>query len=236
MNYSEAARIMETQITYHSTVCSTACSGCHIKPDNFRITGPFRGNPPGMMDSPRKGQVKRKASPCHDVQISFRHFNFTLRWRHSGRDGVSNHQPHDCLLNSLLRKHQSPTSLAYVSGIHRWPVNFPHKGPVTLKMFPFDDVIMWYILDPCRQKNVLAHNITPTSTQSSRFIFCVFTMSICISSLYLPQSNICWNMIFSNERHRVYSMWSKAADRQSSQLWLNKFHLSGVLIMKQLRP
>ena len=27
-------------------------------------------------------------------------------------------------------------------GIHRWPVNSPHKGPVTRQMFPFDDVIM----------------------------------------------------------------------------------------------
>ena len=40
------------------------------------------------------------------------------------------------------RKHQSSASLAFVRGIHRWPVNFPHKGPVTWKMFPFDDVIM----------------------------------------------------------------------------------------------
>ena len=39
------------------------------------------------------------------------------------------------------RKHQSSASLAFVWGIHRWPVNFPHKGPVTRKMFPFDDVI-----------------------------------------------------------------------------------------------
>ena len=30
-------------------------------------------------------------------------------------------------------------------GIHRRPVNSPHKGPVTRKMFPFDDVIMIYI-------------------------------------------------------------------------------------------
>ena len=27
-------------------------------------------------------------------------------------------------------------------GIRRWPVNSPHKWPVTRKMFPFDDVIM----------------------------------------------------------------------------------------------
>ena len=40
------------------------------------------------------------------------------------------------------RKHQSFASLAFVRGIHRGPVNSPHKGPVTRKMFPFDDVIM----------------------------------------------------------------------------------------------
>ena len=40
------------------------------------------------------------------------------------------------------RKHQSSASLAFVRGIHRGPVNFPHKWPVTRKMFPLDDVIM----------------------------------------------------------------------------------------------
>ena len=41
------------------------------------------------------------------------------------------------------RKHQSSASLAFVWGIHRGPVNSPHKWPVTRKMFPFDDVITW---------------------------------------------------------------------------------------------
>ena len=40
------------------------------------------------------------------------------------------------------RKYQSSASLAFVRGIHRRPVNSPHKWPVTRKMFPFDDVIM----------------------------------------------------------------------------------------------
>ena len=39
------------------------------------------------------------------------------------------------------RKHQSSASLAFVRGIHRWPVNSPHKCPVTRNKFPFDDVI-----------------------------------------------------------------------------------------------
>ena len=70
-----------------------------------------------------------------------------LQWRHNERDGVSNHQPHDCLLNRLFKTQIKETSKlrltgqAFARGIHRWPVNSPHKGPVTQKMFPFDDVI-----------------------------------------------------------------------------------------------
>ena len=40
------------------------------------------------------------------------------------------------------RKYQRSASLAFVRGIHRGPVNSPHKWPATRKMFPFDDVIM----------------------------------------------------------------------------------------------
>ena len=46
------------------------------------------------------------------------------------------------------RKHQSSASLAFVRGIHRWPVNSPHKETVTRKMIPFDDVIMTCVM-PC---------------------------------------------------------------------------------------
>ena len=44
------------------------------------------------------------------------------------------------------RKLHSSASLAFVRGIHRGPVNSPHKWPVTRKMFPFDDVIMGMVL------------------------------------------------------------------------------------------
>ena len=43
------------------------------------------------------------------------------------------------------RKHQRSTSLAFVRGIHRWPVNSSHKRPVTRKLLPFDDVIMFVV-------------------------------------------------------------------------------------------
>ena len=43
---------------------------------------------------------------------------------------------------SDMDQHQSSASLVFVRGIHWWLMNSPHKGPVTQKMFPFDDVIM----------------------------------------------------------------------------------------------
>ena len=45
------------------------------------------------------------------------------------------------------RKHQISASLAFVRGIHRSLVNSLHKWPVTRKMFPFDDVIMTFVIN-----------------------------------------------------------------------------------------
>ena len=72
---------------------------------------------------------------------------YTLHWHHNDHDDVSNHQPHGCLLNRLFRRRSKETSKLRVTGLcvgnSPGPVNSPHKGPVTQKMFPFDDVIMY---------------------------------------------------------------------------------------------
>ena len=58
----------------------------------------------------------------------------------------------------------SSASLAFVIGIHRWPMNSPHKGPVTRKMIPFDDVIMdWDIMGYQRARS--RTRISKTSTE-----------------------------------------------------------------------
>ena len=90
------------------------------------------------LDSPHKRSVMRKMFSFDDV--------ITLRWRHNDHAGVSNHQPHGCLLNRLFRHRSKKTSKLRVTGLcagnSPGPVNYPHTGPVTRKMFPFDDVIM----------------------------------------------------------------------------------------------
>ena len=59
-------------------------------------------------------------------------YSVSIQWCHNERDGVSNHQGLDGLLNCFFRrrskKHQSSASLAFVRGIHQWRVNSPHKG------------------------------------------------------------------------------------------------------------
>ena len=59
------------------------------------------------------------------------------------------------------RKHQSSASLAFVLGIHQWPVNSTHKWPVTRKMFPFDDVIMQQQYIDYVEKIIRYYVITP---------------------------------------------------------------------------
>ena len=78
----------------------------------------------------------------------------SLRWRHNGHDCVSNHQPRHCLLKRLFELRSKKTSKLRVTGLcagkSPGPVNSPHKGPVTRKMLPFDDVIM---LKQCMIRN-----------------------------------------------------------------------------------
>ena len=41
----------------------------------------------------------------------------TLKWRHNDRHGISNHQPHDYLLNRLSRRWWKKTSKIHVTGL-----------------------------------------------------------------------------------------------------------------------
>ena len=70
-------------------------------------------------------------------------------------------------------KHQGIASLAFVRGIHRRPVNSPHKWPVTRKMFPFDNVIMCTLITICMYANVIDPYFRDETTTSARvWIFC----------------------------------------------------------------
>ena len=66
-------------------------------------------------------------------------------------------------------------------GIHRWPVNSPHKGPVTRKMFPFDDVNM--------SSHLLVQHQSPCCHHSQPEIICDACAPTCKSWLPCTQKS-----------------------------------------------
>ena len=101
----------------------------------------------------------------------------SLQWRHNGRDGVSNHQPHNYLLNRLYRRRSKKTSNLCVTGLCE------HKGPVTRKMFPFHDVIK------CknkmrRQRMLLAFSIFNWKSKHQSGVFPIPQYDLSLSCSY----------------------------------------------------
>ena len=70
--------------------------------------------------------------------------DLTLPWCHNGRGSVSNHQPHDCLLNRLFTRRSKKTTKLRVTGL--WVGTSPGTAELPSQIassaFPFDDVIM----------------------------------------------------------------------------------------------
>ena len=67
----------------------------------------------------------------------------TLQWHHNGHDSVSNHQPHDCLLNRLFRRRSKKTSKLLVTGLCAG--NSPGTGEFPAQMASNEEnVSIWW--------------------------------------------------------------------------------------------
>ena len=135
----------------------------------------------------------------------------TLHWRHNDHDGDSNHQPHDCLLNRLFRRRSKKTSKLRVTGLcvgnSPGPVNSPHKGPVTRKMFPFDDVIMTNLGSRCLTGALYPHlkNRAFTNMTFESFLWTSYNLK---NISYQIQTHHFWSseLIFLNSFNH-HSTW-----------------------------
>ena len=103
---------------------------------------------------------------CSAVWIITKAF-IVLQWRHNGHDSVSNHQPHECLLNRLFRRRSKKTSKLRVTvlcvGNSPWTGEFPaqmasdaanvsiwwrhHGSPMILCLWDLDKMLA-YQWDP----------------------------------------------------------------------------------------
>ena len=84
----------------------------------------------------------RLKSPASRLLITSRCKGCTLQWRHNELNGVSNHQPHDCLLNRLFRRRSKKTSKLLVTGLcvgnSPGPVNSTQRASYT------ENVSIWW--------------------------------------------------------------------------------------------
>ena len=79
----------------------------------------------------------------HNMNMNKNHFRMTLLWRINGRDSVSNHQPHDCLLNRLFRRRSKNTSKLFVTGLCAG--NSPGTGEFPAQMASnAENVSIWW--------------------------------------------------------------------------------------------
>ena len=78
-----------------------------------------------------------------DLSESFLYASFSLQWRHNEQDSVSNHQPHNCLLNCLFRPGSNKTSKLRVTGLCAG--NSPGTGEFPAQMASnAENVSIWW--------------------------------------------------------------------------------------------
>ena len=73
-----------------------------------------------------------------------KHLNSSLQWRHNGHDGVSNHQPHHCLLNYLFGCRSKKTSKLRVIGLCAGNSPVPGEFPAQMASNAENVSIWWH--------------------------------------------------------------------------------------------
>ena len=67
----------------------------------------------------------------------------TLQWSHNWRDDVSNHQPHDCLLNHLFKRRSKNTSKLCVTGLYADNSQVTGEFPAQMASYAENASICW---------------------------------------------------------------------------------------------
>ena len=117
-----------------------------------------------------------KAEPLYKTHvIYFSHFDAyhrlyanrtTLQWHDNGRNGISNHQPHDCSLNCLFRYWSKITSKLRDAGLCAG--NSPVTGDFPTQMaIPPENACIWWRHNSTPKTRSISysdrHNVFPAS-------------------------------------------------------------------------
>ena len=133
------------------------CSPCNLWPMHWHLD-PCNSRPVQFATLANQDQYNQKPIPfCNLSLTSELHYisimpkfcqlsklPSSLQLRHNERDGISYHWRFDCLFNHLFRLRSKHIWKLCLTGLCEGnsPVNSLHKGPLTQKIFSFDDVVM----------------------------------------------------------------------------------------------
>ena len=83
------------------------------------------------------------------------HYVVSLHWCHNDRGGVSDHQPHDCLLSRLFRRRTNKTSKLRVTGLCTG--NSPATGEFPAQRASYaEDVSIWWRHHVCNSASIFS--------------------------------------------------------------------------------
>ena len=167
-------------------------------------------------------------------------FYIPLQLRHNEQDGVSNHQRLDCLSTVCSgadqRKHQISASLAFVMGFHRWPMDSPHKGPVTRKVFHFMtsscfetiEALLW-LVTWTKADQILTSQLTKFKIQIQNVFIASYLHTFDTNT---STTAFQWNMIQS---------WNKIQFHSSKYIWRHflrnvYFIQVSMCLLRQVQP
>ena len=129
----------------------------------------------------------------HITSLDHNEFRDALRWRHNDHAGVSNHQPHGCLLNRLLRRKSQKTSKLRVTGLCAG--NSPGTGEFPAQMASYaENVSIWW-----RHHGLKPFTCRSPMFQSHHQIQC----RLLISSVIHDLSEIMWLLMILNMFPRI---------------------------------
>ena len=118
----------------------------------------------------------------------------TLPWRHNGSHGVSNHQPHHCLLNRLFRRRSKKTSKLRVTGLCAG--NSPVTGEYPAQMASnAENVSIWWRHHDIKWKCVFYFRKTKNRVKSNRYQM--------LGTLQSISSNVCFHISYTICRYQI---------------------------------
>ena len=118
------------------------------------------------------------------------------------------------------RKHQSPASLTFVRGIHRWPVHSPHKGPVKRKCFQLMTSSFYDVIHVSYIRNSKKNEIIRCNLNDELGIGSVFINATLRSPTILYVLCRTWNHLGGNLWWHCTHVWDNVSNFSIARSWL----------------